>query len=40
MIDNDKMKMGSTMFKPETADEAISIAGPKHGYSHATRGLR
>ena len=21
------------MFKPETADKAISIAGPKHGYS-------
>ena len=33
MIDNDKQKMGAAMFKPETADKAISIAGPKHGYS-------
>jgi hypothetical protein len=40
MIDNDKMKMGNTMFKPETADEAISIAGPKHGYALPARGLR
>jgi hypothetical protein len=40
MIDNDKMKMRNTMFKPETADEAISITGPKHGYFLATRGLR
>jgi hypothetical protein len=24
MIDNDKQKMGGTMFKPETADGAIS----------------
>ena len=48
MIDNDKQKMGGTMFKPETADEAISeaiseamsIAGPKHGYSLPARGLR
>ena len=24
MIDNDKRKMGGTMFKPETADAAIS----------------
>ena len=32
MIDNDKQKMGGTMFKPETAD-GQSIAGRKHGYS-------
>jgi hypothetical protein len=40
MIDNDKPKMGSTMFKPETADEAISKAGPTHGYALPARGLR
>ena len=40
MIDNDKQKMGGTMFKPETAETAIPIAGPKHGYSLPARGLR
>jgi hypothetical protein len=40
MIDNNKRKMGGTMFKSETADEAMSIAGPKHGYALPTRGLR
>jgi hypothetical protein len=40
MIDNDKGKTGGTMFKPETADAAISIAGPKYGYALRTRGLR
>ena len=40
MIDNDKRKMGGTMFKPETADEAISAAGAKHGYALAARGFR
>jgi len=40
MIENDKRKMGGTMLKPETADAAISIAGPKHRYSLPVRGLR
>ena len=40
MIDNDKPKMGNAMFKPEAADEAISIAGPKHGYALPARGLQ
>jgi hypothetical protein len=40
MIDNEKAKMGSTMFKPETADEAISTAGPKQGYALPARGLQ
>ena len=40
MIDNDEQKTGSTMLKAETADAAISIAGPKHGYSLRVRGLR
>jgi hypothetical protein len=40
MIDNDKPKMGSTMFKPETADKAISTAGPKHEYALPARGLQ
>jgi hypothetical protein len=40
MIDKDKQKMGGTMFKPETADEAMSIAGPKNGYSFPAQGLR
>ena len=40
MIDNDKRKIGGTMFKLETADKAMSIAGPKHGYSLPARGRR
>jgi hypothetical protein len=40
MIDNDKQKMGGTMFKPETVDEAISIAGPEHRYALPARGYR
>jgi hypothetical protein len=40
MIDNDKRKMGGTMFKPETADAAMSIAGPTPGYFLPLRGLR
>jgi hypothetical protein len=40
MIDNDKRKMGGTMFKPETADAAIATALPKHGYLLPVRGLR
>jgi hypothetical protein len=40
MIDNDKRKTGGTMFKPEAADEAMSIAGPQHGYFLPARGLR
>jgi hypothetical protein len=40
MIDNNKRKMGGTMFKPETVDAAMSIAGPKHGYALPARGLR
>jgi hypothetical protein len=40
MIDNDKQKMGDIMFKPETADTAIPIAGAKHGCSVPVRGYR
>jgi hypothetical protein len=40
MIDNDKLKMGSTMFKPEAAEEAISTAGAKRGYALPARGLQ
>jgi hypothetical protein len=40
MIDNEKRKMGGSMLKPETADEAISIAGPNPGYDLPARGLR
>ena len=39
MITNDKAKMGGTMFKPETADEAISAAGPKHANPRPARGF-
>ena len=40
MIDNDKRKMGSTMFKPEMADDGHIDSRPKHGYSLPARGLR
>jgi hypothetical protein len=40
MIDNEKRKMGGTMFKPEMAIETISTALRKHGYSLAARGPR
>jgi hypothetical protein len=38
MIDSDKQKMGSAMFKPETADAATPIAGAKQSCSVAVRG--
>ena len=37
MIDNDKPKMGGTMFKPETADGAIYAA---QAGTLAARGIR
>lgn len=40
MIDNDKRKMGSPMFKPEMAETAVLIAGPNHGSSLTVRGFQ
>ena len=39
MITNDKAKMGGTMFKPETAHEAISAASLKHANALPARGF-
>lgn len=40
MIDNDKLKLGSKMFKPEMAKTATAMAGTKHRSSLRTRGFQ
>jgi hypothetical protein len=38
MIDNDKQKMGGTMFEPEIADAATLMTGAKQGHPVPARG--
>lgn len=40
MTDNDKRKMGGTMFKPEMAETVTPMARLKHESSLPARGLR
>ena len=40
MINNDKQKIGGTVFKPEMAEAGMPIAGTKPGYVLTARGLR